>query len=606
MVKSIRANVLTIVLLLLTLFIVDNGLVAANTIESIDVQVQLQSDGSAQFTETWKADVDEGTELYKPIELTSEQTITDYQVSVNGTAMQKVASWDVDADFDSKAYQYGQGSDELNWGISEYGENTYEITYTVTNFVAQTQSYQMIYWQFINDSMSPAPESVRVEIASELGDITAEDHRVWGFGYNGDISFTKQGTVLAESQGDFNEGNYVTILLRLPDQAYSTRFHLDNDFDHYVKQSFAGSNYNWEDYDPDASQEDLQKMDVETDPMSNFEIGVIGAFILAGLASVVVSLRLGIKLWQQRRRMKRVYPKLENLSNEFEGEYYRDQPFETVFDSYVSLVVLSNHNMSEETEEASEGMWTASLLWLIKAGYLRPLGEAEQDKGQFQIVNKEAELDEPIAMFYDILVKAADKEGYIEEKRFKAYLKSHSSDFTRYIKKIKATSEEYMLAQGYQEEHLTAKKKSDMTDLDKANEEAAFPLTQTGLEKRNQLVKFHNYLKDYSLLNERSAKEVVLWDELMLYAAALGILDEVEAEFAKLYPDYRTESVYSGGSGDFTFTQYYLFSRAINTYYRELNRPKPSSPSSSSGAGGFSSLGGGGGSFGGGSGGGIR
>jgi len=99
-----------------------------------------------------------------------------------------------------------------------------------------------------------------------------------------------------------------------------------------------------------------------------------------------------------------------------------------------------------------------------------------------------------------------------------------------------------------------------------------------------------NYLQDFTLLEERTPKEVGLWDDLMLAAAALGIAEQVATDLEKIYPTYREESIYYQSATD-PFHYAYAFSTQSLM-----------SDSDSSGGGGFTSSGGG--SFGGGSGGG--
>lgn len=52
-------------------------------------------------------------------------------------------------------------------------------------------------------------------------------------------------------------------------------------------------------------------------------------------------------------------------------------------------------------------------------------------------------------------------------------------------------------------------------------------LTDEGIKICTQIVQLKNYLEEFSyLLNERNIKEVSLWDEYILAAAALDILDK--------------------------------------------------------------------------------
>lgn len=100
----------------LVLFWVAPQSVFANEINAIDVDVTLQSDGSALIREKWDMNTDEGTEIYKGLNLEGVQDISNFTVSMDGQPLEEQASWDVDDSFDQKAGTYGQNSNELNWG----------------------------------------------------------------------------------------------------------------------------------------------------------------------------------------------------------------------------------------------------------------------------------------------------------------------------------------------------------------------------------------------------------------------------------------------------------------------------------------------------------
>ena len=121
-----------------------------------------------------------------------------------------------------------------------------------------------------------------------------------------------------------------------------------------------------------------------------------------------------------------------------------------------------------------------------------------------------------------------------------------------------------------------------------------YELTAEGQLLEKNIYLYVNYLHDFSLLNEHEASNVMIWDQVMIWAASLGLTNVVRKQFEKLYPKYEQETVYSSGAIHRTDT----FSK---------NTSEARTPSfSSSGSGGSSSSGGGGGSSGGGSGGGTR
>ena len=111
------------------------------------------------------------------------------------------------------------------------------------------------------------------------------------------------------------------------------------------------------------------------------------------------------------------------------------------------------------------------------------------------------------------------------------------------------------------------------------------------------------YLKDFSLLEERHAVEVSLWDEYMVYAQLFGIAKQVRKDFQKICPEYfelsrvaqQIEKVGDGFIGGFAGS---IYSQSTNSYARSQAAVRRA------GGGGFSSYGGGGGFSGGGGGGG--
>ena len=120
------------------------------------------------------------------------------------------------------------------------------------------------------------------------------------------------------------------------------------------------------------------------------------------------------------------------------------------------------------------------------------------------------------------------------------------------------------------------------------------------MEVAEQMAGLKKFLKEFTLIKEREAIEVNLWNEYLMYAQIFGIAEEVANQFKKLYPEIITDMDNMGYDyGDIIF---------INTITRDgiksASTARERAQSYNSGGGGFSSGGGGGGSFGGGGGGG--
>ena len=112
-----------------------------------------------------------------------------------------------------------------------------------------------------------------------------------------------------------------------------------------------------------------------------------------------------------------------------------------------------------------------------------------------------------------------------------------------------------------------------------------------------QLYGLKKYLNEFSNMKEKTAIEVHIWDEYLMFAYLFGIADQVAKQFKKLYPEVINEmNNYNLEYNSFIF---------INSLSRDVVSAAQSAANSySAGGGGFSSGGGGDGSFGGGGGGG--
>ena len=127
--------------------------VKANSISNIDMDIYVDKNGTAHVTEVWSAYINSGTEGYKPYYNLGNAKITNFKVSENGKQYTSLNSWNTSSSFENKAYKNGinyiSNGLELCWGISAYGNHTYVVNYTITNFVSELTDSQMVYWTLI-------------------------------------------------------------------------------------------------------------------------------------------------------------------------------------------------------------------------------------------------------------------------------------------------------------------------------------------------------------------------------------------------------------------------------------------------------------------------
>ena len=113
--------------------------VKANRINSIDMDIDIDKNGTAYVTETWDVYTDSGTEVYKPYYNIGNSEFLNFTVRDKNTLYTPQDYWNTSASFEGKKYKSGinyiDDGLELCFGISDYGNNIYTMTYTITNFI---------------------------------------------------------------------------------------------------------------------------------------------------------------------------------------------------------------------------------------------------------------------------------------------------------------------------------------------------------------------------------------------------------------------------------------------------------------------------------------
>ena len=226
--------------------------VYANDIKSINMDIFIDNHGNANITEVWETNLDSGTEGYKPYYNLGNSTIEDYRVSLGSTSYQTLSYWDVEASFSEKSYKAGinevDDGYELCFGISKYGNNTYTLNYTITNFVSRVEDADMVYWQLIPYELSDKPEHVYIKIHSDFA--YSNDLPVWGYGYGDDnhegYAYVYDGIIEMTKEGTLDSDEYMTILIKFPKDTFELSNILDQDFDYYLDMAEDGA-YNYHD-----------------------------------------------------------------------------------------------------------------------------------------------------------------------------------------------------------------------------------------------------------------------------------------------------------------------------------------------------------------------
>lgn len=577
--KRIPITILVLILFL-NIFSVNSSFADDHKVENSEINVFINNDGSARITERRKAYLSEGTENYIVIENLGESTIQNFIVSEGGRAYQYVDNWDINASREEKTFKNGiidtGDGYELSWGIGEYGPHEYILEYTVTDFIKELQDGQILFWRFVNDELNTPPESLTITIESDQA-FNQGEQEIYAYGYEGDIQFV-DGKIIAQSSEPLYSNNYATILVGLPQGMFATSDYIDRTFQEVKDEADIGSDYGSEDSDDNGYYED-------NDYNNGFSpgLGFFGA--IGGLFSLFPLFIGGIIMMNIFSNKSSNRP--GTFRRKFKEEYYRDYPYEgDIVDVYHILYKMGVGKF--------ENLLTSFILkWINEERIMTETDEAgfimKKEVTNIRFLNTHMDKSTHEGKLFNMMLEAAGANNILEEKEFTKWAARNYSKIESWEKEVRDDSSMKLQAEGYL--IIEEKKKFLFTTHN-------IVLTAKGEELEERIYKYINYLHDFSLLNEHEAINVKIWDNIMIWAGALGLTEVVSKQFEKLYPRYQAETVYRGNS-------IYL-AHALTRNIARAAVP-PSSSSRSGGGGGFSSGGGGGGgSFGGGSGGGTR
>lgn len=521
------------------------SVVQANEMRSIDMNVFIDENGNANVTETWQYYSDSGTECYHSYKNLGNSKIKNLIVSDDVMTYEILNGWDVNGSFDDKKYKCGisNTSDgiEICWGISEYGNKEYVVNYVITNFVSELNDSQMAYWELI--PQGTAPQEASITIWSELD--YEDTLPVWGYGNYGGFCYVADGKIEMKSDGALDDDEYMTILVKFPNGMFNCVEKIDEDFEYY--------------YDLSVENAEKYQEDDVTGTLAVIIFFMITVFTFI-LSIAVISMQENVKVEKSDIKSMKSAP------------LYRDIPcngnVERAF--YISTLY-------KLTKKDADLFGALLLKWLKmdlisiqpdlrgkkKAIVLKNTGDSNDFDSQ-----KEKEI-------YNMM-KVASKDDVLSQGEFEKWCNKNYNKIFKWLENVKKEEIDELVKEG------------KITKLKKNKYQAESTLTKDAME----LAGLKNFLKEYTLIKERTPIEVKMFEEYLIYAQIFGIAKEVQKAFKDLYPDIVAESCYS------TYDNINFIYMYSNSAMESAARAQANAYNS--GGGGFSSGGGGGGSFGGG------
>ncbi|NLW78885.1 MAG: DUF2207 domain-containing protein [Ruminococcaceae bacterium] len=599
--KKRIAAVAGIVCLLLALVAVPLPAQAAGNydIYSIDVTVDLHDDGSATITEVWDIDVIGGiTEWYQErINLDHQELYNLTVTDETGTPYQTLDSWELDRTLEEKAYTCGivtrDDGYEYCWGVGSYGRHQYTVQYQMSNIIKAYEDADVVYQTFVARQDVNVPY-VRLVIRGGSTPYTVENTGVWGASNTGEINVV-DGQVLAEING-MAPGQFLEVLVQFAEGMFHPDYTVNRTFEDIKDQALYGT-----DYDPDIN-------DDGTPVTAGDRFRWWLEDNLALVIFLVVFILIFVLIFVSSARKRKGSPADNKKIYRGDIPYSRELPFK-------GSVPATWARLKDLSQQGNDGnIIGAYLLQWIRS---RQVDILKQQNGGF-FGNKEQvsiklymprlEMGGEERTLYEMLVKAAGPDHVLQNKEFEKWSQKNYQKVQGWLEGYRNAGKQEMRAMGAIAEMPTKAFFGLVTS-------AKTMVTPLGDELTIGMLGFKKYLQDFTIINEREAREVQLWDQYLVFAQVFGIAEQVAQQFEKLYPDYFAQMAMQMGGGLTVYDMLLLnriagnFGHAMYTGYRAgYNAANVSR--SSGGGGGMSSGsfggGGGGGSSGGGSSGGGR
>ena len=558
------------IFLLSILFMILPIFVFAEDFKGIKIDVEIDKNGIAKVNEVWQINEDnkDYTERYKLINNLRGIKIEDFSVEALGKDFTELVPWDIDASFEDKAYHYGridrEDEVELTWGISEFKDNIYNLSYKVNPLVVGLNDSDMLFFQFVGDNFDPKPENVDIIIK---GFEDFKDVKMWGFGMEGEIH-NVDGVIQMKSSGYVD---YATVMLKFPKGYFNTAYKIDKNFEDYANMAAEGSH--WENREGETYEK----------PMSTGEKTALGGVFAAVLAIIYfVARAVSLSFNKRKIQNKKELPKIKDLK----GEYFKEIPYEGAMEDLAYFI-------AEAYLVTGDLVGNYINAFILKWSLQGAIEFIEEGRGysdnKIKILKRPENMGPMEEELFDMISAAKEEsdEEYITAKAFKKYVRKHRKEMENYYEEFQTSSIRNLRERGYLEDYVYEKK-----FLGSKRRGKELRVTEKGKVLYENLIKFKNYLKD-NLEQVTEEVEFEKWEESLIYSS-IFFLDKDFVEGAKAYPAYVNN-----------YALYNTHILASRNFSKKINQSYQSgSGFTNGGVGGSTSVGGGGGSFGGGGGGG--
>lgn len=587
-------------------------------LNNLDFNVQINSDGSMDVTETWNIDISYTNTLYKTFKTDSSKYsgITNVTVkeitkgqNINFT---KTDEW---AYHVTKDYYYGteneDGDFEIGWGVgldNSSGTRKYEISYTVKDAITKYNDYSELYWQFVGEDFEISAEKITGTIYLPSNVSNKDDIKVWG--HTEDLNGTIYATDLNKIEfnlDNFRSGRYVEIRTLFPTELIISSGRTKNT---EILQTAISEETKWAD-EANAKRERQEWINKNL-PIILFIVCIINNIIL-----IIVYIKKTIKYSKKLKELKKYEPTTKL-------EYYRDLPDENSTPGEAMKIL--DINIDSFTPTNFGKVFSATMLDLALKGYLE-IKQEKNEKGK-DIINiyilKQVSdgLKSSEARIMTFVRDAAKGKKKITLKELEKYIEKYPSKTESLLKgTYKAVNnqliDEQIIDSEIEKEYKKYKESQTGYILaiifllcftliafilpiiifvinaimcgkiaKKLN-----VLTQKGVDLQEEWKGLKKYMEDFSMLDKREVPELVIWEKYLVYATAFGIADKVIKQLKMVYPNFEEMT---NGINTYAYMNIMMHTNFSSSFSNAISTSIASATySSGSGSGGGFSGGGG-------------
>lgn len=525
-------------------------------VRSVLIQANLKEDGSANIREEWDIEIASDstiTEWYLPKSHLNGSTINNFVVMEDGRVFEDLGSdWDIDRTREEKAGKSGfvesEDGVELCFGIGSPGLHHFTLTYQVSELVDGFRDKDGFYWRFVNDQMSPPPESVRVEVRGPRP-FPSQDVELALYGNTGSISINEEGKILAHAEGsDYgSKENHMTLLVSFTKGIFSPeKQNIDQDFEDLANQAEEG----------------------------DFPFWIIPLIVLLIVVPVAV-----VILFYSKARKKEAYLPMTRKEKK-SVPIQTTPPFQG--DLVMAYMAMKITDESLSTPLLDQRLQTAYLLdWALEGNLDLSLDESkgffEEDESSIRFLSGDPGFS-PEDLFaralWDFFIQASEPNHPLTIRALQDHIRENDKAYEKLWKLAKEEGERKLLESG---------------NLERLSEEEALQITAQGRMEIPKVYGYRNYLLEW-IDRFNGQEDDPNLQETFAFACLFGLMGDFEKKMRKLGlkpADRVAMSQHSYG------LPYYYFLSA--NHFSQQGQSSFSSTGSMGGGGGFSGGGSGGG-----------